>query len=114
MRVSRCKPYPLGNLLRPSVFVRAAEMVGGSDLAFGLWGACVAIREAVLDQGGMNYIVPREFFASLYREDSPDPDRAFYFGLISEENQDHRVFALLFAAEMAKDHNAALKLRRAA
>lgn len=95
--------------VKPSdILARAAEIIDSKDEAYG----CPAIDTAgckfeVEVNGGLYAVEPeqhevaREVFGKLFK---PENEPLFWFGQeCTREQQQHRVMALLFAAEVAKD-----------
>lgn len=93
------------NMKRRDIYVKAAELIFNDIYKF----SCSALRVASPSRGEGNEYT--EYCESIYRCDSPNPSSQFWFGTggffgsnrCQKECKEHRIMALLFAGELAKD-----------
>ena len=83
-----------------ALFRRAAQILDARK-RYG-FGMCAALYEA--SNGSLTYIECMSFTTSLYYHDGPYTGRVFWMGPeFTEEQRQHRIMALLFAAECFND-----------
>lgn len=93
-------------IYNPDIFIAAAETIDSREI----WYACVAIKyNSILDSSYQD-IPELSLFTDLYWKDSCAPQGGIWWPKVKGDNEDNRdyesrIYALLLAAEIAKDKN---------